>query len=227
MLENNQNEQRLKEHVTKEIDSIRVPTGLKEEMWTQVQPVRKKRRIPSKVLLYIATLACVAVLIPLGLAVLPFNSEPTPSDVVTTQEEQIKTIETVLQNALNGPDAELKQIFNRDTSIEDSIQYDKERFKEYFANDIAYMEFVNSYGAVLMIIPIRNEYTLQVKDIKFEKTDSKEIIYNFSVEVLYQKEGSEKSDVEVVDGQANLNEDHKIERILIRLNDLWNAIEKN
>jgi hypothetical protein len=135
------------------------------------------------------------------------------------QDDNIETIEAVLQTSLTGPEDELIKIL--DENFDALGQYEEKRYKDYFADETSYMEFVSRYGSVLMIEPIRNDYKLTVKNIEYEKTDSKEIIYNFSVELQYQKEGSEKSEVEIVTGQANLNEDHKIENILIRVNDLW------
>lgn len=46
------------------------------------------------------------------------------------------------------------------------------------------------------------------------------------MELQYQKEGSEKSEVQIVTGQANLNEEHKIEDILIRNEELWRSFSK-
>jgi hypothetical protein len=135
------------------------------------------------------------------------------------QDENIETIEAVLQTSLTGPDDELIQIL--DENFDALGQYEENRYKDYFADETSYMEFVSRYGSVLMIEPIRNDYKLTVKNIEYEKTDSKEIIYNFSVELQYQKDGAEKSEVEIVTGQANLNEDHKLENMLIRVNDLW------
>lgn len=205
MLENNREEESLKKHLTKEMDSIKVPKGLKEEMWTQVKPVRKKRKV---VLPYIATLACLTVLVALGLSGFPLNSEPTPSDTVTTQDENIRTIEAVLQNNLTGPDDELKQILEGEGELEALGQYERNLYKEYFADDTSYQEYISSYGSVLWIVPIRNDYKLEVKNIDYEKSDSKEIIYNFSIELQYQKKGSESSEVATVNGQAKIGRAH-------------------
>ncbi|WP_281242713.1 hypothetical protein [Salinibacillus kushneri] len=41
------------------------------------------------------------------------------------------------------------------------------------------------------------------------KRHHKEEIYHFSVEVQYQKESSDLSEAKILDGQANLNEEHK------------------
>ncbi|MFB4167906.1 hypothetical protein [Virgibacillus sp. JSM 102003] len=218
MLENNQGEESLKKHLTKEMNSIKVPKGLKEEMWTQVKPVRKKRKA---VLPYIATLACLMVLVALGLSGFPFNSEPTPSD---TQDKNIQTIEAVLKNNLTGPDDELEQILEGEGELEALGQYERKLYKEYFADDTSYQEYISSYGSVLWIVPIRNDYKLEVKNIEYEKSDSKEIIYNFSIELQYQKEGSESAEVETINGQANLNEDHKIEDMLIRVEDFMRSL---
>ncbi len=218
MLENNREEEILKKHLTKEMDSIKVPKGLKEDLWIQVKPVRKNKRI---ILPYIATLACLTVLVALGLSGFPFNSEPTPSD---TQDKNIQSIEAVLNNNLTGPDDELKQILEGEGELEALGQYERNLYKEYFADDTSYQEYISSYGSVLWVEPIRNDYKLEVKNIKYEKTDSKEIIYNFSIELQYQKKGSESSEVATLNGQANLNEEHKIEDMLIRVEDFMRSL---
>ncbi|SEM77005.1 hypothetical protein SAMN05192533_105250 [Mesobacillus persicus] len=136
-----------------------------------------------------------------------------------TQDENIQTMEAVLKNNLTGPSEELKQIVKEKDWTIPLRKYEEKLYKDYFADESSYVAFVNSYGSVLMTEPLRNSYQLKVNNIDFEKTKSEEIIYNFSVEIQYQKEGSEKSEVEIVTGQANLNEEHKIEDMLIRIGD--------
>lgn len=216
MLENNREDDNLKKLLTKEMDSIQVPNGLKEEMWTQVESVRKKRKLNSKVVFpYIATLAFFAILVALGLSGFPFNSERAPSDIATTQDENIETIDAVLQKALTGPSDEFKQVSESD-GLEDYVRYEEKVYREYFATDDSYLHFVNNFSSSLMLAPVRNNYKLKVKNIEYEKSESKEIIYDFTVEVQYQKEGSESSEVTFLDGEANMNAEHKIERILFR-----------
>jgi len=140
-----------------------------------------------------------------------------------TQDKNIHNMEYILQNALTGPNDELEQIIENE-GLESLMKYEEDLYKEYFANDTSYLEFINSYGSTLMIEPMRNDYKLKVINIDFEKTDSKEIIYNFSVELQYQKEDSEKSEVEIVTGQANLSEEHKIEDMLIRIGDFLGSL---
>lgn len=145
------------------------------------------------------------------------------------QVENIRTIETVLQNTFTDPDDELIEILN-DMEAEEKLQaltqYEENLYKDYFADDTSYLEFVSSYGSTLMLTPMTNDYKFKVKNIEYEKTDSKEIIYNFSVELQSQKEGSELSEVAIVDGQANLNEAHKIERMIIRVGDFLSGFDK-
>ncbi|AIF45323.1 hypothetical protein [Virgibacillus sp. SK37] len=140
-------------------------------------------------------------------------------------DENEEAIQAVLENALNGPNEDLQKLFNEGT-VEDTIQYDKDHFDGYFANETAYMDFVNSYGAVLMTTPMREGYTFKVEDITIDKTDSDELIYDFTVELAYQKEGNDAWETETVTGQANVNENHKIEDMLIRIDDFLGELSK-
>jgi uncharacterized lipoprotein YehR (DUF1307 family) len=148
-----------------------------------------------------------------------------------TQDENIKTIDAVLQNSLTGPSDELKQILDKESeeNFEALNQYNENIFKDYFADETSYTEFVNSYGSTLMVhAGVNGEqndyYNFKIKNIEYEKVDAKDSIYNFSVELQLQKEGSEESKVEIVKGQANLTEEHKIEGMLIRVKDLSNSM---
>ncbi|MGJ9460633.1 hypothetical protein [Oceanobacillus sp. CF4.6] len=164
---------------------------------------------------------CKLLAIALLTSLLLFMVGCTENTETKVQDENIQTIEAVLQNALTGPDDELKEIFNGEgSSIEDLLQYDKDHFEDYFANETSYMEFVNNNnGSGILIEAMKYDYNFKVINIEYEKTESEEIIYDFTVELQYQKEGSESSEVETVTGQANLNEEHKIEDMLIRIGD--------
>lgn len=230
-LKNNQ-EEVLKEQLEKEFNSIKVPNGLKEELWTQVSSTRKKRGVLSRLFPYIAAIAFIIILIPLGLSALPYDSDPKPNDHITKQEdENIKTIEAVIKNNFTSPDEEWENIMNNtDTDGEGEIkglrEYEEGLYREYFASDRAFDEYVSIYGSVVWIEPERHHYKLRALDIKCEKTNSDEIIYNFSVQVEYQKEGSSSVAVGTITGQANLNEDHKIEVMNINYFDLIDQLSK-
>ncbi|WP_419955064.1 hypothetical protein ACN6MT_05690 [Neobacillus niacini] len=143
-----------------------------------------------------------------------------------TQDENIKTIEAVLQNSLAGPSDELKKILEKESEekFEALNQYEEKRFKDYFANETSYRDFVNNYGSRLMIQPNNEDYQFKIKKIEYEKVDPKDSVYNFSVELQFQREGSEKSEVGIVTGQANLTDEHKIEGMLIRTKDFWSSL---
>jgi hypothetical protein len=140
------------------------------------------------------------------------------------KNEDLEAVEVVLQNALTGPTDELKELLES-KGVEGLTEYEEKLYKEHFDNDSSYMEFVNSYGSTLMIEPLRNGYQLKVKDINFEKTDSNENIFNFTVELEYQKEGSELPETGMVEGQADLNEEYKIENIMVNKN-LWETFNE-
>jgi hypothetical protein len=193
----------------------------------KINSKRKVQKRPTQWRYYFTLASAALILIILAMPLLS-TIQNKPEDINVsqgTQEEDIRTIEAVLQNALTGPSDELNQALEAE-GFEDLIKYEESLYKDYFANETSYLEFVNNYGSTLMIEPRRNNYKLKVKNIEYEKTDSAEIVYNFSVELEYQKEGSEKSEVEVVTGQANLNEEHKIEAMLIRMNDFLGSLGK-
>lgn len=141
------------------------------------------------------------------------------------QDKNIEAIESVLQKSLTGPDNELKKNFSSEEFTESINKYNEDHFSDFFTDQTSYIDFVNNYGAVLMTMPIRNEYTLKVKDIEYEKVNSDETIYNFSVDLEYQKEGNQESKTEIVSGQASLNDKHKIKNMIIRLDELWSSFE--
>ncbi|SDN65067.1 hypothetical protein [Bacillus sp. OK048] len=149
-----------------------------------------------------------------------------------TQDENIKTIEFVLQNSLTGPSDELIQILDKESEekYEELNQYEEKLFKDYFANETSYRDFVNNFGSTLMIQSSvngeqLNYYNFKIKNIEYEKIDAKDSVYNFSVELQLQKEGSEEIKVDIVKGQANLTEEHKIEGMVIRDRDLLNSMD--
>lgn len=145
-----------------------------------------------------------------------------------TQNENIKTIEAVLQNSLTGPSDELKQILDKESEekFESLNQYEEKIFKDYFANETSYRDFVNNYGSFVMIRPSNDYDNFIIKNIEYEEVDPKDSVYNFTVELQFQKEGSEEPETGIVTGQANLTEDHKIEGMLIRTKDFWSSMSK-
>ncbi|MHA6250296.1 hypothetical protein [Oceanobacillus sp. CAU 1775] len=96
-MESNKKEEHIKEYLTKEIDSIKVPKGLKEELWTEIKTTRKKKMFHSKLLPYIAAIAVVALFIPLVLSLLPTSE-------MASDEFSGKTLDVSARETLTDPD---------------------------------------------------------------------------------------------------------------------------
>ncbi|CAI9389049.1 MULTISPECIES: hypothetical protein [Bacillaceae] len=144
-------------------------------------------------------------------------------------DEYIQAVDAVLHNALTGPDDTLKDILELKEGNERSTaltEYEDSLYKDYFASETAYNDFISRYGTVFMTESHKNNYILAVENIEYERTHSKENIYNFSIQLQYQKEGKSQ-EVKNITGQADLNDEQKIERMLIRVNDLWGSFPKD
>jgi hypothetical protein len=100
--------------------------------------------------------------------------------------------------------------------------YTKELFEQYVTSEY-YKEFPNIYGFHYLLTAYWSEYELQVNKIDIEKTDSDEDIYDFTIELQYQKL-NEEPETEVITGQANMNDEHKMERFDIRDNGFLESV---
>lgn len=222
----------LKEQIEKEYNSINIPNGLKEELWIQISKTRKERPIYSKIFPIMAVAAFIIILIPLGRSLISSDSVRNPSDSISEKEAaDIRTIEAVITNNFTGPNENWLKIMN-DTSSEEEegeikglSEYEEGLYKAYFASERAYVEYVSKYGSVVWNELARYHYTLRLLEINCEKTSSDEIIYNFTAKIEYKKKGSSTANIGTITGQANLNEGHKIEVMLIEYSGLINELE--
>jgi hypothetical protein len=157
------------------------------------------------------------------------NTETEP------QDENITTIETVLEHSFTGPENELIEIWNDIHSDENGIEeiesaigdlnsYTSEKFKPYFAEE-GYNSFISSFGFAFLDYAYRNGYQLKLNNFEAETSEVKDNIYNFSLEVQYQKEDNAEQVVNVT-GEANINEDGLVSNMLIRGNELVEALEQ-
>jgi hypothetical protein len=151
------------------------------------------------------------------------------------QDENITTIETVLEHSFTGPENELIEIWNDIHSDENGIEeiesamgalnaYTSDKFKPYFAEE-GYNSFISSFGFAFLDYAYRNGYQLKLNNFEAETSEVKDNIYNFSLEIQYKKEDSAEQVVNVT-GQANINEDGLISNMLIRGNELVDALEQ-
>lgn len=79
MVDNKNTEEYLKKKVVQEIDSIIIPKGLKDEIWQGIQSKRKTKF--SQLLPYLAMIACLVILIPLGLNLIALSEGKTTTKV--------------------------------------------------------------------------------------------------------------------------------------------------
>ncbi len=143
------------------------------------------------------------------------------------QDENITTIETVLEHQFTGPDQELIKLLenpNNQTIIgkeggngaSEAKQteldlYLEETYKSYFTEDM-YNEFIGTYALGYHTAAYNNGYQLEVRNIDIKQNDTTENAYDFTVNVQYQKENNKKMSSEVT-GRAHIYEEGKISNI--------------
>lgn len=147
------------------------------------------------------------------------------SEASKIQEKDVDVVKTVLENNFNGPEEEVREMMN-DVNIEGIVQYEEELFKDYFASDELYKEYTSTYGSLLWIEPVRNNYELNVTDIEVESTESEDNVYDFTMKIEYKNIDGDSSGEETITGQADLNEDHLLEYMLIRVDKLMTELSQ-
>ncbi|MGJ9459572.1 hypothetical protein [Oceanobacillus sp. CF4.6] len=158
------------------------------------------------------------------------NTETEPLD------ENIATIETIMEHSFTGPEQELIEIWNNIHTDEDEMEdiesafealnsYTSEKFKPYFTEE-GYSSYISSFGFTFLNNAYRNDYQLNLNRIEVETSEVNDNIYKFSLEVHYQKEYSDEHELVVnATGEVNINEDGLISNMLIRGNELMEALE--
>src|SRR5699024_2688506 len=68
-----------------------------------------------------------------------------------------------------------------------------------------YNDFIGAYAIDYQSSAHENGFEMEVADINIEQNENNENIYNFSVTVQYQKEGSDQNDAEVT-GYAHMKD---------------------
>lgn len=141
------------------------------------------------------------------------------------EDENITTIKTVLQEQFTGPDQELIDLLEdpqnatiigeEETSTPQNPTeldiYLEEKYKSYFTDNM-YDEFIRAYAMQFQISAYESNYQISVESIDVKQNESVEGAYDFTVNVLYQKEDNEEKKA-VVSGRAHIYEDGKISNI--------------
>ncbi|MFD1851278.1 hypothetical protein [Oceanobacillus bengalensis] len=138
----------------------------------------------------------------------------------SSQDENLTTLETVLENTFTGPNQKLNELLedpNNATIIgEDSetkspespTELDlflEERYQSHFTDDM-FGEYIGTYA--LSYHPSENN-SMEIDSIDIQQNETDEITYDFTTKVQYQKAGNEPN-IYNVTGQANFSEEGKI-----------------
>ncbi|GGA63661.1 hypothetical protein [Ornithinibacillus halotolerans] len=175
MSKNNELEASIKEHVTKEMNAINVPKGLKEEMWMQVQSAHKKRKLTINVFPYIAAIACLIIFIPLVLSGLPTKMA---SGDLSGQSFAIST-----PDPNSSPD-KLYSIMTIEFIDNETVSTARYGEGTYELNDdelILYYENDNEYVEIRFTLEesdkAGSEYLAEINEVIFEMEDYDKVSY--------------------------------------------------
>jgi hypothetical protein len=134
------------------------------------------------------------------------------------QENNIETIETVLEKIFSGPDKELMEIVDEKESYidEDNVQeyqselysYYENVYQPYFAGN-RFQEHVMNNKLTFNELAYSRGYQLDAVKLDVKEDKKTEGAYEFTVNVLYRK-GEEEGSVIKVSGRINIYENGKI-----------------
>jgi hypothetical protein len=135
-------------------------------------------------------------------------------------DENVKTIQTYLENEFTGPNEELSSILDQDLHPPELDVY----LEENYGDIIADLEKMTKEIYVLGFLRDAHfyGYQLQPKNINIQKIKNTQNLYDFEVKVEYSKDGQTKT--ATVTGKINLNEKGKIS--MIRKVDGFELLEK-
>lgn len=145
-----------------------------------------------------------------------------------SQDGNITTIETVLENQFTGPDQEFIELLNSPENVtiigDDSEASDEdletfseldlyleEKYKSFFTPNM-YNKFIATYALGYQVAAFNGGFEIETDNIYIEKSDTIKGSYDFIANILYHKEGNEQMTAEV-SGKAEINEESKITSI--------------
>lgn len=143
----------------------------------------------------------------------------------TIQDENLSTLESVLENTFTGPNKELTMLLEdpenltvigedgENNSPENPTKLDlflESMYQPHFTQDM-YNEYIGKYA--LSYFPPESSQMI-VGGMEVEQKNAKENIYDFIVSVQFQKEGNESKVYKIV-GQTNFSKEGKIVKLKI------------
>lgn len=146
------------------------------------------------------------------------------SDGASTDEEKIKS---VLEQQFTGPDQQLMKLLDdpenrtvigkEESTPEEPTELDlylEDNYKSYFSESM-YETFIGSYAMDYHNAASTTGYQFKPENIEIEANDTTEGAYDFTVDVLYQKKGSEEKKATVT-GRVNVSDEGTITRYLLK-----------
>lgn len=150
------------------------------------------------------------------------SSKPLKS---TPLDQNVKTIKTVLVKQFTGPDLKLIELLNSEEngtvigedggkqpkSPTELEKYYEKIYQAYFTENM-YNSFIAANAFHYQFLAHNKGYQLTVDHIDVEEIETTEGAYEFKVNVLSGKEGTEQKNA-VVSGRVYFNKDGKITKI--------------
>ncbi|MES9683843.1 hypothetical protein ABWK22_13145 [Gottfriedia acidiceleris] len=144
----------------------------------------------------------------------------------TPQDQNVKTIKTVIEKQFTGPDIKLIEMLTSEENVTvigkdgeatqppkntELEKYYEKTFQPYFTERM-YNNFIAAYAFNYQFLVHKSGYQIKVDNIDIKKIETTEGAYEFKVNILYGKDGSKKKDAEV-SGRVYFNTDGKITNI--------------
>lgn len=162
-------------------------------------------------------------LLGMGLVVAGCSSAGSSNDV-STDEQMIKGL---LEQQFTGPDQKLMDLLDdpengtvigkEESTPEEPTELDlylEDNYKSYFTESM-YETFIGSYAMDYHNAASTTGYQFKPENIEIEANDTTEGVYDFSVDVWYQKKGSEEKKATVT-GRVNVSDEGTITRYLLK-----------
>ena len=146
--------------------------------------------------------------------------------VSSADQDNIKTIKTVLEKQFTGPDDKLTQMITSEKNItvigkdgkvtqpksptELETYYEK-NYKAYFTEDM-YIMFIAADAFKYQSLAHKNGFQLKADNITIKKDKKAKETYEFKVNVICETDGPDQQNA-VVSGKVNLSKDGKITSI--------------
>ncbi|MFF3024673.1 hypothetical protein ACFVRR_18805 [Gottfriedia sp. NPDC057948] len=144
----------------------------------------------------------------------------------TPQDQNEKTIKTVLEKQFTGPDIKLIEMLSSEENVTvigkdgeatqppkntELEKYYEKNYQPYFTERM-YNNFIAAYAFNYQFLAHKSGYQIKVDNIDIKKIETTEGAYEFKVYVLYGKAGSKQKLAEV-SGRVYFTKDGKITNI--------------